>query len=241
MIQCIAHRGASDQAPENTFAAFNKAVDLGATSLECDIALTKEGVPIIIHDSRLERTTNGTGPVSSLTLEEIKVLDAGSWYSEEFAQQRVPTLAELLQWQQNKDLCLHLEIKPLRRTRLSEDLDRILAVLAPFERKAPMKILSFQKKLLERLHQLNSQLPRVYSVSNPLKEDLQHALALRCCQINFSSRYLNKKRLEQIQKLGLSTGVFTINTMQELEFLEELGVNQVYTDNSNLLTFKSMS
>ena len=91
-----AHRGASDTHPENTLAAFREAIRLGAAMIEFDVALSADGKLVLIHDSTLDRTTNGTGPVSARTLEQLKTLDAGSWKAKRFAGAKVPTLDEAL-------------------------------------------------------------------------------------------------------------------------------------------------
>ena len=91
-----AHRGAMDTHPENTLAAFREAVRLGAHMIEFDVRMTKDGHLVILHDETVDRTTNGKGKISELTIDEVKHLDAGSWKSEEFADERIPSLKETL-------------------------------------------------------------------------------------------------------------------------------------------------
>jgi len=91
-----AHRGAMDTHPENTLAAFREAVRLGAHMIEIDVRMTKDGHLVILHDETVDRTTNGTGKISELTLNEVKHLDAGSWKSQEFSGEKIPTLTEAL-------------------------------------------------------------------------------------------------------------------------------------------------
>jgi len=93
----IAHRGASAYAPENTLAAFQKAVDLNSDAFELDAKLTRDGEIVIIHDQSVDRTTNGTGKVKKLPLEELRKLDAGTFFSDEFANEKIPTLREVLE------------------------------------------------------------------------------------------------------------------------------------------------
>lgn len=92
----IAHRGYSGRYPENTLLAFEKAIELGCRWLECDVRLTSDGVPVVIHDATVDRTTNGTGVVSDLAWSHIRALDAGSWKEATFVGERVPSLDELL-------------------------------------------------------------------------------------------------------------------------------------------------
>ena len=100
-VMRIAHRGASGGglAPENTMAAVEKALDIGVDLVEIDIHLTADGHPVVIHDRMVDRTTNGAGYVDTLTLAQVRDLDAGSWLDLAFRGERVPTLAEVL------DLC----------------------------------------------------------------------------------------------------------------------------------------
>lgn len=97
-VRIIAHRGDSAEAPENTFASFKKAIGLGVDFLECDVQLSKDGVPMVIHDRTFLRITAGLKrhDVNKLTLAEIRKLDAGSWFDEKFSGEKIPTLEELL-------------------------------------------------------------------------------------------------------------------------------------------------
>jgi glycerophosphoryl diester phosphodiesterase len=96
-IKVVAHRGASKFAPENTIAAFLKAAEMGAHYAEMDVRQTSDGHFIIMHDATVNRTTDGKGEVSAMTLKQIKELDAGSWFGSEFKGERIPTLRETLQ------------------------------------------------------------------------------------------------------------------------------------------------
>src|SRR5690625_1023085 len=96
-VAVIAHRGAQDGAPENTLPAFLRAVEVGSDGIETDVRVTKDGDLVLIHDETVDRTTNATGPVHSFTTEELRLLDAGSWFHREFTGTRVPLLRALLE------------------------------------------------------------------------------------------------------------------------------------------------
>lgn len=106
-----AHRGVPSLSPENTMISYRLAYDLGADMIETDVQLTKDNQLVIMHDTTVDRTTNGTGRVADLTLEEIKQLDAGIKYSEEFAGEKVPTFTEFLQAFKGQDIILLVELK----------------------------------------------------------------------------------------------------------------------------------
>ncbi len=110
-VTAIAHRGASSYAPENTFAAFDLAVEMGISDIELDVQFTSDSHIIVIHDETLGRTTNSTGPVSGLTLAQIRSLNAGSWFDERFSNERIHTLSDVFERYKNK-LRFHIEIKP---------------------------------------------------------------------------------------------------------------------------------
>lgn len=107
----FAHRGASAVCPENTMAAFRKGLELGATGIETDVQMTKDGGLVLIHDETLNRTTSGTGYVKDHTLAELLEVDAGSWFGPEFKDERLPLLEDLLDLLQGRDTILNIELK----------------------------------------------------------------------------------------------------------------------------------
>lgn len=106
----IAHRGFSSKAPENTVAAFDLAVESGFTNIELDVQLTADDVPVVIHDSSVDRTTNGSGLVASMTYDQLAQLDAGSWFNARFKDENVPSLQLILERYAGQ-IHLHLELK----------------------------------------------------------------------------------------------------------------------------------
>jgi glycerophosphoryl diester phosphodiesterase len=109
----VAHRGDSARAPENTYPAFAKALAAGVRRLELDVRFTNGDVPVLMHDETVDRTTNGTGAVSALTLDQIRALDAGSWFGKQYRGTRVPTLFDILKLARSKDASVMVELKTL--------------------------------------------------------------------------------------------------------------------------------
>jgi glycerophosphoryl diester phosphodiesterase len=107
----IAHRGHSIAAPENTLEAYRQAIDIGIDMIECDVNLTRDGELVMIHDWRVDRTTDGVGRVSDLTLADIGALDAGSWFGPEFASVRIPTTAETIELAREAGIQMCFEVK----------------------------------------------------------------------------------------------------------------------------------
>src|SRR5216117_26334 len=94
----VGHRGAMGHAPENTMTSFEEAISLGADMLEFDVRLTKDGIPVIVHDANLDRTSNKSLNLTDLTAEDLMELDGGSWFDLRFAGERIPRLSTLLKW-----------------------------------------------------------------------------------------------------------------------------------------------
>ncbi|MBA4494286.1 glycerophosphodiester phosphodiesterase [Paenactinomyces guangxiensis] len=111
MTKVFAHRGFSAIAPENTLAAFRMAIDAGADGIELDVHMTRDGEIVVIHDEKVDRTTDGTGWVKDFTLPQIKELDSGNWFAEAYAGERIPTLAETLELIKDTGLRLNIELK----------------------------------------------------------------------------------------------------------------------------------
>lgn len=121
-VTIIGHRGASNEAPENTMASFVRALELGAHGVEFDVQLTSDAVPVVIHDAMLDRTTTGSGPVLAATLDQVQALDAGGWFDLSFADERVPLLDDVLGLPAE---VFELEIKTWGRPVLDAVLDAV--------------------------------------------------------------------------------------------------------------------
>ena len=121
---CVAHRGASSYAPENTFAAFDKALELGVNHVELDVHFSRDGHLVVIHDDTLDRTTDGSGPVTGKTLAELRGLDAGAWFGPEHKGERIRSLAEVFERYKGR-LHFHIEIKGKSESLASRTADMV--------------------------------------------------------------------------------------------------------------------
>lgn len=106
----VAHRGASEYSPENTFTAFDLALDMGVDHVELDVHFSRDGHIVVIHDDTLDRTTDGSGPVADRTLAELRELDAGSWFDSKYAGERIRSLSEIFERYKGR-IHFHIEIK----------------------------------------------------------------------------------------------------------------------------------
>lgn len=111
MTKVFAHRGFSATAPENTLAAFQAALKAGAEGLELDVQMTRDGQVVVIHDEKVNRTTDGVGWVKDFTLADIRMLDAGAWFDAEYAGQKIPLLSEVLELVADTQVLVNIELK----------------------------------------------------------------------------------------------------------------------------------
>ena len=174
----IAHRGASSYAPENTMAAFDLAIQMGACHLELDVHLTHDDYLVVIHDDTVDRTTNGTGPVASQTLAALQALDAGAWFGAAFTGARIPTLAEVLACYQGR-AHLHIELKghTVRLPQRTVDLVRAHGMAQH------VTFTSFQHTHLQTMRAYAPELPTGWLVGEISDAVIAQAHALGCTQL----------------------------------------------------------
>ena len=118
LMRIIAHRGLSKYYPENTLIAYKKAYEKGIKYVECDISFTKDDIPVLLHDNKVDRTSNKKGKINKYSLEELKKLDFGSWLNISFKDERIPTLEEFLELCKELELIPYIEIKPIKNKKL---------------------------------------------------------------------------------------------------------------------------
>jgi glycerophosphoryl diester phosphodiesterase len=156
----IAHRGASAYAPENTIAAFEKSIEHGADAVELDLRMTKDNVPVVLHDQDLDRTTNGNGDIQNFTLNEIKQLDAGNWFDEKFKGEKIPKLEEV--FQKLKDTVkIIIEFKGGLGEYPGIEV-KTLELIKEYNLEKKVILKSFDPNQLEKLRELNGNIPLLY-------------------------------------------------------------------------------
>lgn len=227
----FAHRGASALAPENTLAAFQKAVDLGCEWIETDLRLTSDGFPVLIHDETLERTTSGAGRVGDITLGRLLALDAGGWFSRNFRGERVPSLEEALQWGRHR-CSFNLEIKE------EERIDQLVSHLGRRFRKHQaldgILFSSFHAGALRRIRAAipSARLGWLASKHTRGLSALNRAVGLAA--LHPKERLVTRRLIRRCHRLGLATHVWVVNRPRRIREMEQLGVDGVMTDDPRL-------
>ena len=144
----VGHRGAAARAPENTMAAFKQALADGADAIELDVLKTKDGHFLVMHDDKVDRTTDGTGRVADLTLEQAQKLDAGSWFDPKFAGERPPELGQVLEWAKDK---IHVVVEVKRETAAASSGKELVEILRDKGVSEDVTVMSFNRGFVERV------------------------------------------------------------------------------------------
>jgi glycerophosphoryl diester phosphodiesterase len=229
-VMAIAHRGASAYAPENTLAAFEHALRLGAQAVEFDVRLSADRVPVVLHDATLERTTNGRGPVGGLTLKELQRLDAGAWYGPAFAGQRIPTLAEALSALGTARSIIELK-DAIDPRELIGTLDRQQAL----ERAA---VISFEPALLAPLRQASRALQIGLLAEHWDQRLPERAQAMGAAVLILAVEILAPARVQAAEEAGLELWTYTANDVGLVAACAAMGATGIITDQPDLIRTK---
>ena len=229
----IAHRGYRQKYPENTLAAFQAAAAAGAQMTELDVMLSRDRKPVVIHDDTLERTTNGTGAVKDFTLEELKKLDAGSWFDPQFSDQRLPDLSEVLDVAGGRTR-VNIEIKAAAYEP-GHPPDAIEKQVVAMVRKKNLQdsilISSFEIDFLVQIAAMEDP-PAIALISHtPVSKRIVEV----CSQLKVFSWHPNhkivtKRQVDMMHKAGLKVFPYDVDTFEDFKKMMDMGVEGVITD-----------
>jgi glycerophosphoryl diester phosphodiesterase len=229
----VAHRGASGYAPENTIAAFHKAVELKADFFELDVQMSKDGELVLIHDTSVDRTTDGSGEVGDLTFEELRGLDAGSWFSPEYAGEQIPTFGEALDHFRGK-IGFLIEIKapwlyPGIELKVADELIKHNMHLPS---NGNVILQSFDHTSVQRFHAILPKVPVgvLTSQAQELTEAKLQEFATYADYVNQSLNLVTKHAVDQIHALDMDIYVWTLRNATLVDPLIQLGVDGIITD-----------
>jgi glycerophosphoryl diester phosphodiesterase len=223
----IAHRGASGHAPENTFAAFNRAVELGASFIETDLHLSRDAQFVAIHDSYLDRTTNGHGAVHEHTLAELRQLDAGKWFDRGFMDQRIPTLDEILEFARERDVVFYLEIKPSVAWGMHHTL---VGALGKAQNAARTIVISFDPATLDSVRRLEPAMMIGLLVGNGKGDPIKAALDVGARQVCPQIDLVTPEMVAEAHHADLHVVTWTVNDKNKMRAAIDAGVDGIMTD-----------
>ncbi|MBL1107870.1 glycerophosphodiester phosphodiesterase [Streptomyces sp. 5-8] len=256
-LQVVAHRGASEDAPEHTLAAYRKAIEDGADALECDVRLTADGHLVCVHDRRVNRTSNGRGAVSALELADLAALDFGSWKTREAWRGRdeepdwehrpedreetsVLTLERLLELVADAGRRVELAIETKHPTRWAGQVEeRLLTLLKRFGLDAPasaaestVRIMSFSARSLHRVRAASPTLPTVYLMQfvSPRLRDGRLPAGVHIAGPSIRIVRNHPAYVERLKRAGHQVHVWTVNEPEDVDLCVELGVDAIITN-----------
>ncbi|GAA0659010.1 glycerophosphodiester phosphodiesterase [Streptomyces thermocarboxydovorans] len=257
LTQVVAHRGASEDAPEHTLAAYRKAIEDGADALECDVRLTADGHLVCVHDRRVNRTSNGRGAVSAMELSDLAALDFGAWKTRGSAAGRmeepdwehrpedreatsVLTLERLLELVADAGRRVELAIETKHPTRWAGQVEeRLLLLLKRFgldapasPEESPVRVMSFSARSLHRVRAAAPTLPTVYLMQfvSPRLRDGRLPTGVRIAGPSIRIVRSHPGYIERLKQNGHQVHVWTVNDPRDVDLCLGLGVDAIITN-----------
>ena len=232
----IGHRGASMYAPENSASSLEVASSFGLEWVETDVQITFDNKLVIFHDEKLDRTSNGEGFLALQKLSELKKLDIGSWFSEEFNGEKILTFVEFLDLIKKYGFCLQLEIKHMHGKE-TEIVDEIVNQIRPYLDyfKDKLFVSSFSEKCLKLFSKKLPQIPLALALSFVPKNPDLVANEVGVDILHFGDEFVDDISLERLKNSKTEFAVATVNDKERAEYLLSNGVQSVLTDNPKIL------
>ena len=240
-VKAVAHRGYSLEAPENTLPAYKLAKDKGFTYVECDVEWTSDNIPVLLHDGTIDRTSNGTGNIKDLTLEEVKLLDFGSWKNPTYTNTAIPTFEEFIIACKKWNLHPYIEMKG---SITAEHAEIMMDIVIRLGMKRNVSWISFAIPSLQMIADLdpNARLGYVGSIStNFINAALTIKTDVNEVFIDSSGGAVTQELVEQSLINGMDVEVWTVNTSSSVTGLVEKGISGITTDYLNVAEILSLS
>ncbi|MFA6693392.1 MAG: glycerophosphodiester phosphodiesterase family protein, partial [Bacillota bacterium] len=221
----VAHRGNSSVAPENTLAAIQSAIDVGADMVEIDVYATKDGEIVLLHDGTLDRTTNGRGSVQNFTLAQLKELDAGSWKNARYAGEKIPTLQEALLLAKDQ-IRVVIELKTVGQELKVRDIVEELGM------KGQVAVISFHTAAIRTFRQIASDIPAAILIgsANSYADIERIAKSANTNILDLAHSLVDKESAVYFIERGYSIWAWTVNNEAIMERMAECGVTVLTTD-----------
>ena len=221
-----AHRGASTQSPENTMAAFRKAIELGSGGLELDVHMTKDGEIVVIHDEVIDRTSNGTGKVKDLTFSELLRYDFGYWFSQEFSEEKIPTLEQVMTLLSDWDGVLNIEIKA-NDTGIESS---VIALIDKYRMRKRVIISAFNHYILVNVKRIDDAIETGALIMETLYRPWEYAKRIGAGTIHPFYRAINQEIIGECLANGIDVNVFTVDRSEDIKMLAGAKVSGIITN-----------
>lgn len=227
----VAHRGAGKLAPENTLAAFRLGASYGYRAFECDVKLSADEVPFLLHDATLDRTSNQRGTAGEKPWSELAQVDAGGWHSRAYAGEPPPSLCAIARYVQRNGFGLNIEIKPTpgREHRTGLVVAQAVRELWAGQPVAPL-FSSFRPEALQGAKEAAPELPRALLLDTLWNGWLDVARALDVVAVVTNYQVMDGALIKQLHGLGWRGLCYTVNDEPEAARLQRLGIDGIITD-----------
>lgn len=231
----VAHRGGGKLAPENTLAGIDTGAKFGHKMIEFDVKLSLDGEIFLLHDDTLDRTSNGWGVAGQLPWEKLLQLDAGSWYSGEFTDERLPLLAHVAERCKRHQMMANIEIKPTTGLEAETGYAVARAARQLWQGEMAPLLSSFSFSALDAARQTAPELPRGMLLHEWHEDWRNITEKLACVSVHFNHNILTQARVADVKSAGLRILVYTVNTPERARELLAWGVDAICTDRIDLL------
>ncbi|EMT38159.1 glycerophosphoryl diester phosphodiesterase [Thermoanaerobacter thermohydrosulfuricus] len=230
----IAHRGDSRNAPENTLASFKRALEMGADGIELDVQLTKDGQLVVIHDERVDRTTDGIGFVKDFTLKELKRLDAGIKFDKKFAGERIPTLYEVFELIGHKNFIINIEIKSgvVLYPGIEE---KLIKAIEDYDFEDRVVISSFNHYSLRDVKRMAPEFKIGLLYQCGLVEPWHMAIRMKAYSLHPFYFNIIPELVKGCKKNNIKLFPWTVDRKEDMEMMIKAGVDAIITDDPQTL------
>ncbi|MFD3156616.1 glycerophosphodiester phosphodiesterase [Haloimpatiens sp. FM7330] len=228
----IAHRGASAYYPENTMLAFEKALHLGSTGIELDVQLTKDNIPVIIHDEKVDRTTNGTGYVKDYTYSKLYKLDAGVKKSEKFKGEKIPSLDYFLEYVKNKNILINIELK---NTLISHE-NIVIDKIHKYNVQNNVIISSFNHSSLKNCKTIDTNIKTAILYSCLIYNIQQYAETLNVNALHLPFYCVDNNTVKSAHSKKFMINTYTVNNKNRMIDMIRFNVDGIITDYPDILS-----
>lgn len=236
-VKIISHRGANRVAPQNTLPAFEESLKIGVDGFETDIHLTRDGVPVICHNYKIDKTSDGNGKITDMTYDEFKSYDFGGYFSPEYKGTTAPSLDEFLKLCKTAELeIINIEIKPSLNNDMSI-VPKTIQMVKDYGLFDKLLISSFSSKMLLVAKKIDKNCKTAYLYSPDKREARSiwrrasdFARELGADAIHPNKLYVTKDYVKRAHDIGVAVNVWTVNKPKEMEKLIKMGVDGLITD-----------
>ncbi|WP_417899685.1 glycerophosphodiester phosphodiesterase [Bacillus haimaensis] len=229
MTKIFGHRGSAGTHPENTMISFEQAYIDGADGIELDVQLSKDGIPVVIHDEKVDRTTNGKGFVKDMKLKELQKLNAVYKFAEQYKAAAIPTLEQVLNWAKGKGILINIELK--NGIIVYEGLEeKVVELVDKYDHHSNIIFSSFNHYSIAKLHKLVPDIDKAVLYMEGIYKPWEYTKWVGGNGIHPSIKACPTVLIEQSQKAGVPVRPFTVNDKKMMKKLFEINCAGFFTD-----------